>query len=873
MKNLLLFVFIFLSINIYAQQKNNPLANAAAIIENGNVRFTLLTPGLFRMEWDSLGKFEDNASLVVINRNLPVPAFKKTETRNWLVIATDELIIKYKKNSGRFTAENLLVTSTNNNFKIAWKPGTPNNGNLKGTYRTLDRCNGNLEDTGHGKTKEITLEDGLISRDGWFLWDDTKSFLFDSSDWNWVHERPSGSRQDWYFFGYGNDYKKALYDFTKISGKIPLPPRYAFGYWWSRYWNYSDQELKDLVGNLDRNQIPHDVLVIDMDWHNTESLRTNSKPPLDEFGQKTGWTGYTWNKDYFPEPTKFLEWAKEKNLQVSLNLHPASGISMYEEKYGEFAKAMDFDTAGHHNIPFECADKKFMQNLFQIILHPLKKEGVDFWWLDWQQWPTSKKMQGLSNTWWLNYCFFTDMEKFGDERPLLFHRWGGMGNHRYEIGFSGDTKISWKSLDYQPYFTATASNVGYGYWSHDIGGHNPLGDDTVEINNPELFTRWLQFATFSPIFRTHITNNSRIKREMWTYPIYYRDHMYKAVELRYALDPYIYTMARKAFDSGISLCHPLYYEYPDQQEAYDFKNEYFFGDNIILLPVTAPAKDNFATVHVWLPQGDWYEWFTGTMLKGGKAYDRKFTIGEMPVYVKAGAIIPMYPKVMNLQQIIDSLIVRIYPGGNFETKLYEDSGNNKDYLNNGSAFTKLRSERKSDGSLKLTIFPREGAFNGMHDSRSYDIQIYGSLPPEIIKVNGKNINYAYERSDSTWNYSGNDLTTHIFIPKTNCAEKIEIEIGYSAEAIKNADMVNGMIGKMNRLKISTALMENSMKPGEELPAAIVSANITNLRLEYDPENCIKEIEKFNSVYTSLPDIISSVKFRDQINQEAIGYIR
>jgi len=97
--------------------------------------------------------------------------------------------------------------------------------------------------------------------------------------------------------------------------------------------------------------------------------------------------------------------------------------------------------------------------------------GIDFFWLDWQQWIENKNVKGLSNTWWLNYVFFTEMEREGKNRPLLFHRWGGLGNHRYQIGFSGDTHITWQSLSFQPYFTSTAGNVGYGYWSHDIGGH------------------------------------------------------------------------------------------------------------------------------------------------------------------------------------------------------------------------------------------------------------------------------------------------------------------------------------------------------------------------------------------------------------------
>ena len=161
-------------------------------------------------------------------------------------------------------------------------------------------------------------------------------------------------------------------------------------------------------------------------------------------------------------------------------------------------------------MPFDITDKKFATNYMNLVLHPLEKQGIDFWWLDWQQEPNTK-MAGVNPTWWLNYVHFTDQQREG-KRPLLFHRWGGLGNHRYQIGFSGDTVSVWASLAFQPWFTATAANVGYAYWSHDIGGHMPGAVD------PELFTRWVQFGAFSPILRTHTTKNPDSERRIWAYP-------------------------------------------------------------------------------------------------------------------------------------------------------------------------------------------------------------------------------------------------------------------------------------------------------------------------------------------------------------------
>ena len=249
---------------------------------------------------------------------------------------------------------------------------------------------------------------------------------------DWAKERPANEGQDWYFMAYGHDYKQALKDYTLFAGKMPLPPRYAFGYWWSRYWLYSDKEFRNLIDNFHTYQIPLDVLVVDMDWHYTEK-------------GKGGWTGWTWNRDLFPNPQGFLKYLKQNNVKVTLNLHPADGVAAYEEKYPEMAKDMGVDPATKQTIPWINSDKKFMKNMFKNILAPMEKDGVDFWWLDWQQGMFDSKMKNLSNTWWINYAFFSDMEQRRETRPMLYHRWGGLGNHRYQVGFSGDAVISWKS--------------------------------------------------------------------------------------------------------------------------------------------------------------------------------------------------------------------------------------------------------------------------------------------------------------------------------------------------------------------------------------------------------------------------------------------
>jgi hypothetical protein len=183
--------------------------------------------------------------------------------------------------------------------------------------------------------------------------DDSTRPLFDSADfrflegekspWPWVMERPAnekpGAYSDWYFFGYGHDYKQALGDFVRVAGRIPLPPRFAFGVWWSRYWAYTDEQFDELARDFRENDTPLDVMVIDMDWHmSDEQLRAMGA--VDQSGEMLGWTGYTWNKVLFPDPDAFLKKLHEDGLKTTMNLHPASGIQPWEQAYPAMARAM-----------------------------------------------------------------------------------------------------------------------------------------------------------------------------------------------------------------------------------------------------------------------------------------------------------------------------------------------------------------------------------------------------------------------------------------------------------------------------------------------------------------------------------------------------
>ena len=762
---------LFLTIAWSMAADNNPIADSRAQVISGNARFTILTDRLIRMEWAEDRKFEDHATLAVVNRCLPVPEYKVSRIGDNLTIRTSSLVLVYQ-GSDRFDENNLSVSFKMKGKTVEWNLGSDDSGNLMGTARTLDGCQG-----ADKINNNDPMEKGIISREGWAVVDESGRHIFeeDSSDWGeWVYERPYKDAQDLYLFAYGHDYKSALRDFTKIAGKIPMPPKYVFGYWWSRFKAYSDEEFLELASEFRTRRLPIDIMVIDMDWHETWQ-RSARKYRKDEFGQGIGWTGYSWNRDLFADPEGFLNELHSMKIKTSLNLHPASGISPREDSYSAFvedylSRNSEYDgpegyvykggeslfggktaKAGYHApVPFRMSQKSWANAYFQTVIHPLEKQGIDFWWLDWQQWKQSKYLDGLSNTFWLNYTFFNDKVRMNRglpaseaPRPMTYHRWGGLGSHRYQIGFSGDTHIMWSVLAYLPYFTATASNVGYGYWGHDLGGHMQRSNDPTD---PELYTRWLQYGVFSPLFKTHCTSSDIIERRFWMFPEHY-EYMKQALELRYSLTPYIYDAARQAYDTGVSICRPMYYSCPEDDEAYLYKEQYMFGDNILAATICTPVdkETGLAERKVWLPDGGWYDMAHKKLLRGGRVHTVSYSIAENAWFVRAGSIVPMAKQgIQNLQDKSNELRLFVAPGyGKSSYTHYEDDEESQAY-DSEYAITKI-AKTSTSKSCSVTIFAREGKYKGIDPNRNWTL-LFGGLDkkPSSVEVSGVETKFIYD---------------------------------------------------------------------------------------------------------------------------------
>lgn len=691
----------------YYQIQTKPVCRKENIVEGASYRISILTAGLIRLEYAEHGIFEDRPTQIVWNRDLGACDFQVSDKEDFLEIITDRIHLYYNKK--RFSSEGLFIEVEGGflSSEKVWHYGDnailPEEDKLYGTTRTLDGADG-----------AIPLDGGLIAMTGYALLDDSNSLVIRED--GFVEKRKE-QEEDLYFWGYGTDYLTCVQDFYRLCGTTPMIPRYALGNWWSRYHKYTEESYRELMERFSSEKIPFSVAVIDMDWHLVDVE--------EEYG--SGWTGYTWNRELFPNPAGFLAWLHERGLHVTLNVHPADGVRAYEEMYEVMGKALGMNEEDIKNklpITFDVSDEKFMEAYFTYLHHPQEEAGVDFWWIDWQQ-GNSSKLEGMDPLWMLNHYHFLDNGRDG-KRPMTFSRYAGPGSHRYPIGFSGDTIISWKSLDFQPYFTASASNIGYGMWSHDIGGHtNGTRDD-------ELIGRWVQFGVFSPIMRLHSTNNQFCSKEPWRYRLEIRTVMEEFLRLRHRMLPYLYTMNYRQYAEGIPMILPMYYLYPREREAYEVPNQYLFGSEMMVAAVTTPCIKSLrmAKTAVWIPAGEWYDIFTGLRYHGGRKMNLYRDITSIPVLARAGAVIPFQDDYMeNAGENPKQLHIYVYTGEDGDFTLYEDDNITIGYQKEKCVKTRYRWQEKEDC---FSICSAEGKADLIPEKRDYIITFCGIKDAQVI---------------------------------------------------------------------------------------------------------------------------------------------
>jgi len=698
-------------------------------IRIGNSRFTFLTDNLVRMEYAQEGKFLDDPTLFAINRTPTYTNVKVEEkANNKYILTTPAMRIEYYNDGFPFGQTNLFVYfhDGKDEKEKRWYIASRQRGNLLGAVTTLD-------DVG----RAIPRQEGLLSKDGWYLINDTGKDIVQDG---WITQRDKQHVQDLYLFVYGTDYKQALKSLKEISGPAPLPRKYILGSWYCRWWNYTDDDYRKIVNEYREHDFPLDIMVFDMGWHTQKEAKVGTG----HAGQK-GWTGYSWNRELIPDPEKLIKEFKDDNIYVVLNEHPHDGLRPHEDAYQAFIKELGTNTTTMGVPLFDAGNKAYMDAFMKYAHKESDDMGVAFWWLDWQQDYLYPEVRGTRTKHlpWLNHIYY-NYSKQDNLRGAGFSRWAGWGDHRHPIQFSGDAVGNWDVLKFQVDMTTTSGNAGCFFWAHDIGGFYG-GKDA------ELYTRWTQFGLLNSSLRIHSVLDKDLDRRPWLWGEAAEEALRRIYHLRSQIIPYVYSSVWQCYDKMLPLNRAMYIEYPTEAEAYKNPQQFLFGDLLLGAPITSAGENNGkdAKQEVWLPGGNiWYNFFTGQKYQGGQKITETCSLNTFPLYIKGGYPFPMQPYTSRMASTqLTELIIRSYPGieGDENTyTLYEDDGLTVDYQKGNFATTKL-TYQKNVKETTIVIHPAEGSYKGQPSVRSYRIELPGINENSTIFVNGKKVKPVFDK--------------------------------------------------------------------------------------------------------------------------------
>ncbi len=620
---------------------NDAQVNEECVFQGNKYRISLLTERLIRLEYSEEGIFEDRPTQLAWHRNFEAPKFNVKEDDKYIELETKYFKLYYSKEK-KFQGSRLNPTA---NLKVElknsdrfWYYGHPEVRNLGAPTVRLSNKKGKYE-----------FERALYSSDGFASIDDSESSILSE---NGVLTERSNKMIDIYLFMYHTDFDLCLKDYFSLTGYPALIPRYALGNWWSRNEDYSDLSLKKLIDDFSYKGVPISIVLLSGEWH------LNKYDKLENIK-----SGFTFNKEKFREPYGMISYLHSKGIRVGLNVNPLEGIYPYEEFYEEAKKYLETNDKGI--IPFNVLNPKFLDVYLKMLIHPLDNLDVDFFWID-----TNANKNKLES-WVLNHYHFNDMKRNYKRRPMILSSNAGIAAHRYPVLYSGKTIVDWKTIKLIPFFNSGASNAGVTWWSHDIGGYHK------GIEDNELYIRFVQLGVFSPILKFGSEKGKYYKREPWRWSIKTYTIVTDYLKLRHRLIPYLYSEAYKYHKEGKLLIEPIYYRYSEMYDDVLYRNQYYFGSEFFISPII--SQKNYIMNRVihkfYLPDGVWYDYVTGKKFPGGREYVSFFRDQDYPVFVKAGAIIPLGDN-GNLFDTTppQNMEIHIFPGRSNLYHLFEDDG-------------------------------------------------------------------------------------------------------------------------------------------------------------------------------------------------------
>ena len=676
--------------NYYIESRTKLISNKESCIIGNKYRITILTPRLARLEYTPSGKFIDDPTALVINRTFPKTPYGITESETLIQIDTGIFTITYVKDKD-FKAGNLgsNLKAVINNTTIEWQMNSPQVKNLRGINYSID----SIKD-------KIILDTGLYSLDGYAVVKDNTPVLTENDIFI---PREEGSK-DIYLFMYNKDFDRCLNDYFTLTGYPNLIPRYALGAWWYKNDNYTSKDIISLVDRFNKDNIPISIFLLGDSWRG--------------------------NNNYIPsiDLKNVSNYLTQKNIKLGVTINPNLEITKGTNEYNlisNYTKEEKFKF-----VPLSNEKLGIYLNMF---INNLEMQGVELYSIDYNN-PNDK-----IDLWKFAHYHHGKIETRG-KRGLSLTRNHGIAVHRYPIIWSGKTLVNWTTLNLLPRYNLQGYNVGVSFIAHPIGGyHNG-------IEEAELYLRYIQFACFSPIFLLASEGGKYYKREPWKWNPIIENDIINFMNLRYKLIPYIYTESYNYHKTGKGIVKPFYYDYPKILDDVQYKNQYFFGQNLFVSPIT--NKKNIVIDRVMkkilVPDGIWFNLLDGKQYNGAKYYTNFYRDEDYPVFVKAGSIIPMSYNIK--EDIPSTLELNIYPLNYGTYNLYEDDGITNNYKKGIYMITNFSYHYEKD-NYTLKISKSEG--KNLLSKRNYLLRFKNTKNIKAVYIEDKSITYNcyYDKND------------------------------------------------------------------------------------------------------------------------------
>ncbi len=590
-----------------------------------------------------------------------------------------------------------------------------------------------------------------------------------------------GGELDYYFF-YGPDPKKVLERYTELVGRLPLPPRWAIGYHQSRYSYYPEKVVRFIADNFRLRQIPCDAIFLDIHYMD-------------------GYRIFTWDRSRFPDPAAMIADLHRQGFHVVTIIDPGVKVDPNYWVYQQGMAAGDFvKTAGGRVYvgrvwPGESVFPDFtwqrVRDWWASLYRGLVADGVDGFWNDMNE-PAifdvpSKTMPPdvlfydhgrrsphakIHNVYGMEMSAGTRqgaLQLRPNHRPLVITRATYAGGQRYAAVWTGDNSSTWDHLRISLPELMTMGLSGLALAGADIGGF-------ALSPSPELYVRWLEAGVFYPYCRTHTAIGTR-NQEPWSYGEQLTDINRRSIELRYRLLPYLYNAFHETAETGLPVMRALLLDYPDDPVAVSQDYEFLFGDDLLVAPV---VKSDEQAWEVYLPRGDWYDYWNDRRYTGPTRVTVEAPLDRIPVFARGGAIVPTQPVVQYAGQApIDPLTFEIYPDGRSSRDYYEDDGETLDFERGIVLRQRLSVVEGSAGGVSIQVTAREGSYTP--PARSVAFKVHGQhCAPRGVEVDGRPLaaapsQRAWEASSSAWFYDRDAAIVWIKMPDRGRALNVRVE--------------------------------------------------------------------------------------------------